>query len=108
LAGSCLSCGTDDLLDAYREGAPCVDTHERAGQAGEAGARLPLQTGEETIQPVGVCARFGHHHFIASQPVDRRWRVDGLTTEQPTPHGPWECRGEPALDGAVTPACARP
>jgi hypothetical protein len=36
------------------------------------------------------------------------WTVDMRTKEHPTQHGPRECLGEQALDGAVTPAFARP
>jgi hypothetical protein len=49
LTGSFLGGAAHDLLDAYRKGAPCVGTHARECKAGEAGDRLPRQTGEETI-----------------------------------------------------------
>ena len=49
LAGSFLGGAAHDLLDAYRKGAPCVDTHARECKAGEAEDRLLIQTGEETI-----------------------------------------------------------
>ena len=55
-----------------------------------------------------MLARFGHHHFVASQQVDLIWMADMLTKEHPQQQGPWECLGEHALDGAVTPALARP
>ena len=108
LAGSFLRFTAHDLLDAHREGAPCVDTHEREGKEGSPGDRLPGQTGEETIQPVGVFARFGHHHFVANQQGDLIWTVAMLTKEHPKQHGPREGLGEKALDGAVTAAFARP
>jgi len=33
-AGSFRGFAAPDLLDAYRKGAPCLDTHEREGQEG--------------------------------------------------------------------------
>src|SRR5215475_330781 len=70
--------------------------------------RLAVQTGEETSQTVRVFARFGHHHFVASQQIDLIWTVDMWTKEHPKQHGPWESLGEQALDGAVTAAFTRP
>jgi hypothetical protein len=70
-AGSFLRDAAHDRLDASRKGAPCVDTHERDGQEDEAGDRLPLEPGEEPIQPLGMLVRLGHHHIVASEQVDR-------------------------------------
>jgi hypothetical protein len=108
LAGSCLGIAAHDLLDADRKGTPCLDTQAREGKEGEAGDGLPIQTGEETIQSVRVFARFGHHHFVASEQVDLLWTVDMLTKEHPKQHSPWEHLGEKALNSAVTAAFTRP
>jgi hypothetical protein len=96
------------LLDAYREGAPRLDTHEREGQEGSAGDGLPIETGEATISPVRVFAGFGDDDFVANQQRDLIWTGDMRTKEPPKQHGPRECLGEKALDGAGTSACARP
>jgi hypothetical protein len=53
-------------------------------------------------------AGFGDDDLIANQQVDLIWTVDMLTKEHPKQHGPRESLGEKTLDGAVTPAFARP
>ena len=61
--------------------------------------RLAIQTGKESIQSMGVFARFGHHDFIASQEIAIRCARQVMTKEHPKQRGPRDHRGEKRCTG---------
>ena len=68
------------------------DTHQRQGEKGQPGYRLAVETRKKPIQPMGVFARFGGHHFITRHQVDVPGTIHMLTKEDPKQGGPRDHR----------------
>ena len=77
-------------------------------EEGQAGNHVAVHPGKETIQPVGMVARFADHHLIAGQNVDIVWPMQMLTEEHPEQHRPGQHRGEEALHRAIATTLAGP
>ena len=102
LAGSLLGWAAHPRLDVHRERAPFREADQGQPAAGQPRHWLAIQTGKESIQSVGVLARFGHHDCIASQAGDLRCAIPGVTTAHPKQRGPRDHRGENTLHGTLT------
>ena len=96
------------LLDAQWKGVPCLDTDERQGEKCQPWHRLPVQTGKEPIQAMGVLAGFGDDDFIACDQVDLIRGVHMVTEKYPKQYPPGDDRGEKTLDGAIAATFACP
>lgn len=96
------------LLDAHGKGAPLLRADQGQREEGQPRYWLAIETGKESIQAIGVFARFGRHDFVPHQQVDLRGPIEMVSKEHPKQRRPWQRRCQKALDGAITAPGASP
>jgi hypothetical protein len=108
LAGGLLRGAAPAWRDASGTRAPCLDTHQRPGEAGPPWHRRALQTGAAPLQTRGALARCGDDDFVAHAQGDLRGPLPLGPQAHPQQRGPRSHGRAKAVHGPLTAPWASP